>query len=110
MGVQRMARRHALIKRLSAVETLGCTSVICTDKTGTLTQNEMTVREFWVAGRQYSVTGVGYAPEGQILRSPVRLALAYDNDLRAVLVARRALQQCPRAATQSGVAALDSPG
>jgi P-type E1-E2 ATPase len=44
MGVQRMARRHALIKRLSAVETLGCTTVICTDKTGTLTQNEMTVK------------------------------------------------------------------
>jgi len=67
MGVQRMARRCALIKRLSAVETLGCTTVICTDKTGTLTQNEMTVRELWSAGRQFFVTGVGYAPEGQIV-------------------------------------------
>jgi P-type E1-E2 ATPase len=50
MGVQRMAKRHALVKRLSAVETLGGASVICTDKTGTLTQNEMTVRAVWVAG------------------------------------------------------------
>jgi Ca2+-transporting ATPase len=67
MGVQRMAKRGALIKRLSAVETLGCTTVICTDKTGTLTQNEMTVREIWLAGRKLSVTGVGYAPQGQIM-------------------------------------------
>jgi len=59
MGTQRMARRHALIKRLSAVETLGCTSVICTDKTGTLTQNEMTVRSLWVAGRDLTVTRRG---------------------------------------------------
>ena len=67
MGVQRMARRHALIKRLSAVETLGSCTVICTDKTGTLTQNEMTVRELWVAGRRLTVTGAGYAPAGQVL-------------------------------------------
>ena len=69
MGVQRMARRGALVKRLSAVETLGCTSVICTDKTGTLTQNEMTVTDLWVAGRRLTVTGVGYAPHGQILEN-----------------------------------------
>ncbi len=66
MGVQRMAGRHALIKRLSSVETLGSTSVICTDKTGTLTQNEMTVRDLWVAGQRLAVSGIGYAPEGQI--------------------------------------------
>lgn len=65
-GSQRMAGRNALIKRLSAVETLGCTSIICTDKTGTLTQNEMTVRKIWVANDQYSVSGVGYTPEGDI--------------------------------------------
>lgn len=66
MGVQRMAGRHALIKRLSSVETLGSTSVICTDKTGTLTQNEMTVRDLWVADQRLVVSGIGYAPEGQI--------------------------------------------
>jgi P-type Ca2+ transporter type 2C len=64
MGVQRMAKRQALVKRLSAVETLGSTSVICTDKTGTLTKNEMTVRALWVAGQSYEVSGIGYAPEG----------------------------------------------
>jgi len=67
MGVQRMARRHALIRRLSAVETLGSTTVICTDKTGTLTQNEMTVHDLWLAGRRLTVTGVGYAPQGKIV-------------------------------------------
>lgn len=66
MGVQRMARRHALIKRLSAVETLGCTTVICTDKTGTLTQNEMTVTDLWLPAGKYSVTGVGYSPTGEV--------------------------------------------
>jgi magnesium-transporting ATPase (P-type) len=64
MATQRMVKRHALIKKLSSVETLGCTTVICTDKTGTLTTNEMTVREVWVAGRDIQIGGVGYAPVG----------------------------------------------
>lgn len=66
LGTQRMARRQALIKRLAAVETLGCTTAICTDKTGTLTQNAMTVSEVWLPGHWCTVTGVGYAPEGAI--------------------------------------------
>jgi Ca2+-transporting ATPase len=65
IGVQRMVRRHALMRRLSAVETLGSTSVICSDKTGTLTKDEMTIRKVYVAGRTLDVSGAGYEPRGQ---------------------------------------------
>jgi Ca2+-transporting ATPase len=85
MGTQRMAGRHALIKRLSAVETLGCTTVICTDKTGTLTQNEMTVRELWFSHRSLTVTGVGYTPAGQLLEGEQPVPL--DTDLYQLLLA-----------------------
>ncbi|HUD39784.1 MAG TPA: cation-transporting P-type ATPase, partial [Streptosporangiaceae bacterium] len=66
IAVRRMATRHALIKRLAAVETLGSTTVICTDKTGTLTQAEMTVTALWESGRRHCVSGVGYNPEGLV--------------------------------------------
>jgi Ca2+-transporting ATPase len=65
LGVQRLVKRRALMRRLAAVETLGSTSVICTDKTGTLTRDEMTVRRLYVAGQFVDVTGSGYVPEGQ---------------------------------------------
>jgi P-type Ca2+ transporter type 2C len=64
MGVQRMAKRNALVKKLSSVETLGGATVICTDKTGTLTQNEMTVREIWTPAFIYTISGIGYEPTG----------------------------------------------
>jgi P-type Ca2+ transporter type 2C len=67
MATQRMARRRALVKRLSSVETLGSTSVICTDKTGTLTANQMTVRVLVQGDVRYEVTGTGYDPVGEVL-------------------------------------------
>jgi magnesium-transporting ATPase (P-type) len=87
MGVQRMAKRHALVKRLSAVETLGCTTVICTDKTGTLTQNEMTVSALWLAGQRLAVTGLGYEPQGQILSGGMSPQTAQAGDLQRLLLA-----------------------
>jgi magnesium-transporting ATPase (P-type) len=70
MAVQRLTSRGVLAKRLNVIETLGNVSVICTDKSGTLTQNQMTVREVWVARRRLKVTGVGYEPKGQYIPSP----------------------------------------
>lgn len=66
-GVDRLAKKNAVVKKLSSVETLGSTNVISTDKTGTLTKNEMTVKKVWFNGREYDITGLGYKPEGDIV-------------------------------------------
>ncbi|MFU8883160.1 MAG: cation-transporting P-type ATPase [Rhodobacterales bacterium] len=78
VGVQAMARRHAIIRRLPAIETLGSVSVICSDKTGTLTRNEMMAAQLALADQRYDVTGQGYSPEGKV-QAPALDAKAMDN-------------------------------
>lgn len=85
LGVRRMVKRHALIRRLSAVETLGCTTVICSDKTGTLTQDEMTVRQIYVGGRLIDVTGVGYEPKGQFQINGKALDVSQDTAVQTLM-------------------------
>jgi Ca2+-transporting ATPase len=82
IGVQRMASRRAIIRKLPAVETLGSTTTICSDKTGTLTRNEMTVQALWTKGGAYVVTGVGYEPVGALQKNDAPVAMTPDvNDL-----------------------------
>ena len=91
MATQRMAKRNALIKKLSSVETLGCTNVICTDKTGTLTQNEMTVRDVWLPtsedhGRVINVAGIGYEPVGELTENGQLIDAKTDYALSSVIL------------------------
>lgn len=89
IGVQRMVKRHALVRRLLAVETLGSTSMICSDKTGTLTKDEMTVRKIFTAGELLDVSGAGYDPAGQFLRDgvPMEPSPSLRQTLQAALLA-----------------------
>ncbi len=83
IAVQRLALRGVLVKKLALVETLGTISVICTDKSGTLTQNQMTVREVWVSGHRLRVSGVGYEPRGDI--RPAVQGTAFEEDFNIVM-------------------------
>lgn len=81
LGMKRMADRNAIVRRLLAVETLGCVNVICSDKTGTLTQNEMTVVKTYINEKNYTVTGNGYNPEGEFLINNTAVSGSEDNGL-----------------------------
>ena len=85
IGVARMAKRHAIIRHLPAVETLGSTTVICSDKTGTLTRNEMTVQRLWAGDEAVEVTGVGYTPQGELSHNGQALMLSDHTALSELL-------------------------
>ena len=85
IGVQRMIKRKAIIRKLPAVETLGCATIICSDKTGTLTQNQMTVREIVTASNSFSVSGEGYDPKGDILENNIKVDLQKHKELTMLL-------------------------
>ncbi|MFU8842169.1 MAG: cation-transporting P-type ATPase [Bacteroidales bacterium] len=98
IGVQRMASRNAIIRRLPSVETLGAVNVICTDKTGTLTRNEMTARAIFTADKEYHVEGTGYKPQGKIFSGSKEVDPAHDMVLMQLL---RAVRICNNASIRA---------
>ncbi|MFD2443463.1 calcium-translocating P-type ATPase, SERCA-type [Bacillus sp. CGMCC 1.16607] len=86
LGVQKMIKKNAIVRKLPAVETLGCASVICSDKTGTMTQNKMTVTHLWSGGKTWRVDGVGYEPAGNFLRNDEVIDIKKEKALQQLLM------------------------
>ena len=102
IGVQRMARRRAIIRKLPAVETLGSTTVICSDKTGTLTRNEMTVRALWTPDGAYRLSGIGYATDGALVDDDAHALSLPAEDARTLGLAGALCNDAALHETESG--------
>ncbi|GIQ67679.1 calcium-translocating P-type ATPase, SERCA-type [Xylanibacillus composti] len=107
LGVQRMIKRKAIVRKLPSVETLGCASVICSDKTGTLTQNKMTVTHLWQGGQLLEVTGQGYEPVGQIMHGKQKVDIRENSGLRRLL---QIAVSCNNAVLEQAVAPAGGEG
>lgn len=109
LGVHRMARRRALVRRLTSVETLGAVTILCTDKTGTLTAGAMTVTEVRTATRSYAVQGIGYAPHGEFLLDGSPTSPETDPDLMLTLRISATANRADAVLTDSGWIARGDP-